>query len=92
MTAPFPITRPLRIKPRSRRSGLLGSPTTTAAAAARGWRLVAALAGPVNGAAVVPADYEAVNRAQGGKAGADDADGVLDDGPDGGVDVGPCDC
>ena len=41
---------------------------------------------------MVPADYEAVNKAHGGKAGADDADGVLDDGPDDGVDVGPCDC
>lgn len=41
---------------------------------------------------MVPADYEAVDGAHGGKAGADDADGVFDDGPDDRVDVGPWDC
>ena len=35
------------------------------------------------------ADEKAVDGAKGGKAGADDADGIFDDGPDDGVDVGP---
>lgn len=38
----------------------------------------------------MPADHETVNGAHGGEAGADDADGVLDDGPNHGVDVSPC--
>ncbi len=92
MTALVPINRPLGIKPISRRSGLLNSIVTSAAAAGRSWRPVAALAGPLSGAAVVPADEEGVDGTHGGKAGADDADGVLDDGPDDGVDVGPCEC
>lgn len=38
---------------------------------------------------MVAADDEAVDGAHGGQAGADDADGVFDDGPNDGVDVGP---
>lgn len=38
---------------------------------------------------MVAADDVAVDGAQGEEAGADDADGVFDDGPDDGVDVGP---
>lgn len=38
---------------------------------------------------MVAADEKAVNGAQGGEAGADDADGIFDDGPDDGVDVSP---
>ena len=44
------------------------------------------------GGAVVAADDDAVDGAHCEEAGADDADGVFDDGPDDGVDVGPCHC
>ncbi len=64
--------------------------TIAAAGAARGCGAVAAVAGPVGGGAVVAADEDGVDGAHGGEAGADDADGVFDNGPDDGVDVGPC--
>ena len=50
------------------------------------------LAGTIAGGgttAVMTVDEDVVDGAQGREAGADDADGVFDDGPDDGVDVGP---
>ena len=67
------------------------SPPADGAAAGRPSSFATALTGPLDGAAVVPADYEAENRSHGGKTDADDADAVLDDGPDDGIDIGPCD-
>lgn len=90
LTTSLPITRPQCLEPRCRRTGLPDPPPTTAARSRR--LVVAALAGALDGAAVVAADDEAVDGAHGGQAGADDADGVFDDGPNDGVDVGPCGC
>ena len=89
-TAPLPITRPQCLKPRCRRTGLPGPSPTTAARSRR--LVVAALAGALDRAAVVAADDKAVDGAHGGQAGADVADGVFDNGPNDGVDVGPCGC
>lgn len=76
---------------RCRRCALLDPLFATTAAAVRTSRFATALTGAFNRAAVVTTDDQAVDWSHGGKASADDADGVLDDGPDDGFDVRPCD-
>lgn len=90
MTTLLPITRALGVKPvRYRRCALRDPPLTITASAGSTSRFAAARTRPLNRAAVVSTDYQAVDRSHGGKASADDADGVLDDGPNYGVDVRP---